>query len=108
MGFMGPVSRPASGLPPGVTIGAGAATPAAGAQLLVAADATAPAGMFVFTLTGTSGSLVHEAHVALRLTDSGSVDGTFGAQGLATLPQLGTGAHLSRITVLADGAIIAG
>ena len=67
-GFTGDVALSLSGLP--LEVGTATFTPAfvAGAgssQLAVTTSATAPAGSYALTVTGTSGSLVHSAQVTL-------------------------------------------
>jgi hypothetical protein len=70
-GFTGDVALSLTGLPPSVGSAAfvPASVPAAGtSQLTIGTSATAPAGSYPLTITGTSGSLTHSAAVTLVVT----------------------------------------
>ena len=73
-GFTGNVALSLSGLP--AAVGAASFTPAVvagagSAQLRVATSATAPAGTYPLTVTGTSGSVVHSTQLTLVVSPPG-------------------------------------
>ncbi len=65
-GFSGPVSLSASGLPAGASASFNP-NPASGlsSALTISTSSTTPAGSYIFTVTGTSGSLTHTATATL-------------------------------------------
>jgi len=78
-GFTGAVTFSVSGLPAGATtsFNPGSVTTSGNSTLTVSTSSSTPAGSYSLNITGTSGSLVHSATVALVVTAPGGGGGDF-------------------------------
>ncbi len=73
-GFTGPTNLTVTGLPNGATavFTPQSVTGSGSGQLTVNASSTTPAGTYLLTITGTSGTLVHSAKATLTVSASGT------------------------------------